>query len=216
MAVCWRRKPEPRDPAPSGCVCALSRPRWERLSQSAILNGRIILNRIVAVRGSALRPAGQMQHMVHHITSMRGVAYKRQTQLHATQAPKPKPPNSLLSTVSQASSVEARGGSGAGGTIDHGFMASCEARRRSGALSRFVAPGILIIQLNVLITTRESEEQGTTVHVDSHDTRPDPARPSRTAVPYARSSAGILKRRKQRREARLPWHDWDRHSTLGG
>ena len=40
----------PRGRAPSGCVCALSRPRWERLSQSAIWNGRIAL--------SALRPAG--------------------------------------------------------------------------------------------------------------------------------------------------------------
>ena len=60
------------------CVCALSRPRWERLSQSAIWNGRIAL--------SALRPAGdrcrEMQAcstLVHHITSMRGVApYKCQ------------------------------------------------------------------------------------------------------------------------------------------
>ena len=68
----------PRGRAPSGCVCALSRPRWERLSQSAIWNGRIAL--------SALRPAGdrcrEMQAcstLVHHITSMRGVApYKCQ------------------------------------------------------------------------------------------------------------------------------------------
>jgi hypothetical protein len=95
----------PRGRAPSGCVCALSRPRWERLSQSAIWNGRIAL--------SALRPAGdrcrEMQAcstLVHHITSMRGVApYKRQTQLHEhrRQNQNPQIRYSADSTVSQAS-----------------------------------------------------------------------------------------------------------------
>ena len=149
--------------APSGCVCALSRPRWERLSQSAIWNGRIAL--------SALRPAGdrcrEMQAcstLVHHITSMRGVApYKRQTQLHEhrRQNQNPQIRYSADSTVSQAS----RPGCGEGNRcatprnrpamliVDLCLCSpSCNAgrltnvapgpaRRRGGALSRFVSSG---------------------------------------------------------------------------
>jgi len=96
---------------------ALSRPRWERLSQSAIWNGRIAL--------SALRPAGdrcrEMQAcstLVHHITSNQACAALLHTNVkpnYMNTGAKTKTPKFV--TQQTAPSLRRRG-RGAGREID--------------------------------------------------------------------------------------------------